>query len=707
MFAYRMTIGKTVHLPTGGFFHSSLRHPFSLPPAHRWQRSALSCSLLSDGDACFGGAQPSVTRANTATLQQIEAWPPGERLAQELFNNPRDSQPCIRDTFYQYHKHKQGIQTMGAIRQLVRPRRESFQLMNSSIWWAGVLLSLSVTSAFQPLATVRSPGCNSGGHVTFNTGFHLPPHPLRAVTDPEVLMAQAYGDDDGWTVADRNRIEMLYALAAAEKEDIEPPKSTQTTRSLGQTRPKRTMVSVRKESTAIKLPSTRTRQPRTVAGSGPTRGERVQPTRSKRVQFRGLSTTSNKARYRRTPGESSLRNTKPVSTMPGFMAESGRQRAHRESLRLTEKRTGRKVTESAATRKKRRRENGEAMYRNSASVPDSLVQFADEIHQEDRITRMEEIELGEKTQEAIRLHNLYNTLEETLAREPTDQEWCAAAGKINMEAIRQTIEEGLEAKNKLVTSNLRLVQSVVNTYIRNGLAANFNAGDMMQDGIVALIRAAEKFEPDRGWRFSTYAMYWVRASVKRSQVAQSRVINVPHRLHETHKRLMKIEHELSSTLDRKPTLQELATAANLSEQQVERCLAAVAQRCFSLDQEITNTLKPNSVSGRNDRLVDILDTKSEDTDEKKLSSLLIREDIIETLHRQLSPEEAELVLFRYGLKELPEDATTRIGGQPTIAELSRFVGLKPDKVRRIINRSLKQLRSSSTDEWQSFQRDLL
>lgn len=69
-------------------------------------------------------------------------------------------------------------------------------------------------------------------------------------------------------------------------------------------------------------------------------------------------------------------------------------------------------------------------------------------------------------------------------REPTDDEWCAEAGKINMEAIRQALDEGLEAKNRLVTANLRMVQGVVNIYIRNGLGGEYNAGDMMQEGIM-------------------------------------------------------------------------------------------------------------------------------------------------------------------------------------------------------------------------------
>ena len=97
--------------------------------------------------------------------------------------------------------------------------------------------------------------------------------------------------------------------------------------------------------------------------------------------------------------------------------------------------------------------------------------------------------MGTQTQEAIKLMMVYDKLEESLAREPTDEEWCAAAGKINMNAIQQTINDGIEAKNKLVTANLRMVQGVVNVYIRNGLGGQYNAGDMMQEGAMVSQKA--------------------------------------------------------------------------------------------------------------------------------------------------------------------------------------------------------------------------
>jgi RNA polymerase nonessential primary-like sigma factor len=452
------------------------------------------------------------------------------------------------------------------------------------------------------------------------------------------------------------------------------------------------------------------------------------------VQFRGLSTTSYRGNRKQSPippaAATAFKKSRPTltsnttmtmaegttttsrrtrsSTMPGLGSiQSDKQRAFRDGIRVAEQQSGRKFVDTPELRQSRRRFNGENMYKNSASVPDSLAQFAHEIHQEGRITRQEEIALGTTVQEAIRLHRNWEALREQLCREPTDDEWCAAAGKINMQAIREAIDDGLEAKNKLVTSNLRMVQSVVNTYIRNGLSAQYNAGDLMQEGIMALIRAAEKFEPDRGWKFSTYAMYWVRASVKRNQVYQSRVVSVPQRLYESHKRLLRVGKELEVALGRKPTHQELGAAVDMSTEQVKRCFTAMEQRCYSLDQEIRNSKKPLAHDGNKNRLIDIVDCKSPDDDVQRMH--FIREDIIETLHRQLSPEEVELLLFRYGLKDLP-GGSKKLGsgnGQPTIAELSRAVGKKPDRVRRIINRALHQLRSGQSGEWLAFEHELM
>jgi len=172
------------------------------------------------------------------------------------------------------------------------------------------------------------------------------------------------------------------------------------------------------------------------------------------------------------------------STMPGFIKdESLDLYIGNEALRrLPTRRKVSRMVRSKAAKLKRRKTNSEAMYRKAASVPDSLCDYAHEIHAISRVTPKQEKELGTKTQEAIRLQQMYDDLQGKYGREPTDEEWCAAAGKINMEALREAIQDGMEAKNQLVASNLRMVQRVVNLYIRNGLGSEYNAGDLMQDG---------------------------------------------------------------------------------------------------------------------------------------------------------------------------------------------------------------------------------
>jgi DNA-directed RNA polymerase sigma subunit (sigma70/sigma32) len=180
----------------------------------------------------------------------------------------------------------------------------------------------------------------------------------------------------------------------------------------------------------------------------------------------------------------STKSKNKSSTMPGFIRDEGLDDyvAVKTTKMLSPRRKVSRMVRSKSARKNRRQINSESLYRKSPSVPDSLLDYAQEIHAISRVTPKEEIELGTKTQEAIRLQKMFDDLYSKYGREPTNDEWCAAAGKINMQALEEALQAGNDAKNQLVASNLRMVQRVVNLYIRNGLGSEYNAGDLMQDG---------------------------------------------------------------------------------------------------------------------------------------------------------------------------------------------------------------------------------
>ena len=235
--------------------------------------------------------------------------------------------------------------------------------------------------------------------------------------------------------------------------------------------------------------------------------------------------------------------------------------------------------------------------------------------------------------------------------------------------LAQAIERGdLEAKEKLINSNLRLVVSNARRYMRQDL----NLLDLIQEGILGLIRASEKFDYRKGFKFSTYATFWIRQSIQRALESKERTIRVPNQVAQRERKVMRIERELATKLGRDPTTEEVATEAELDPAQVEE-IRDLSRVVTSLDR---------SVSGEDDSVA-LGELVAEDrpgpADEVEVS---LRDQALRDAVEDLPEEERRVIQIRYGIN----------GDDPTpIREASRKLEMKQGEVRELESKALERL----------------
>jgi RNA polymerase primary sigma factor len=234
--------------------------------------------------------------------------------------------------------------------------------------------------------------------------------------------------------------------------------------------------------------------------------------------------------------------------------------------------------------------------------------------------------------------------------------------------LAKRIEQGdLQAKELMINSNLRLVVANAKKYQGQDLPLL----DLIQEGIFGLIRASEKFDWRRGYKFSTYATFWIRQAIQRGLANRSRTIRIPVHIGQRERKIARVERELASKLGRDPTDDEIAAGTELPVEQIQEVRDA-ARTITSLD-------RPVGTEGET-ALGDLLEADGASPDEEVEVSL--REETLRTALESLPERERQVVKLRYGIN----------GAEPTpLRETGRRLGLSPERVRQVEAEALKRL----------------
>ncbi len=293
------------------------------------------------------------------------------------------------------------------------------------------------------------------------------------------------------------------------------------------------------------------------------------------------------------------------------------------------------------------------------------------------LSHEQEITLGRQVQELVALEELEQELEMRAGGAKPDHTQLAKAAQLTPQQLKKRLRSGQRAKERMVAANLRLVVSVAKKYTKR----NMELLDLIQEGTIGLVRGVEKFDPTRGYKFSTYAYWWIRQGITRAIAEKSRTIRLPIHITETLNKLKKGQRELSQELGRTPTVTELAEFVELPEEEVKDLLCR-ARQPVSLETKVGD--------GDDTELLDLLAANGTQPEEL-VDGECLRGDMRDLLE-QLPDLQCRVLKMRYGIPcaDVPEpDEPMSLTG------IGRILGMSRDRVRNLERDGLAGLRRLS------------